>query len=138
MGGSMVFCHQNQLIFGQIDLQCTVGRIASKGNVKFGVISSQVTNQVQCLQSEVTKFVKSEPTKFTTANPYTDCSLGMDTDYMTNYINDECNNKTKCTVNLPYDKLYTEPYYKLFNPSVIIDEESFDSGHCGNNAAFFI
>jgi len=134
----MSYCHQNQLLFGEIQLQCKVGRIATKGNVKYGVISTQITNQVQCLQSEVTKFVKSKPDKFTTANPYTDCSLGMDTDYMTDYINTACNNKTSCAVKLPFDKLYTEPYRKLFNPSVIVDEETFDSGHCGNLAAFFI
>jgi hypothetical protein len=126
------------LIFNQIDLQCPVGLIATKGNVRFGVISTQITNQVQCLNSEVKDFVTANTAKFTDTKPYTNCSLGMDTDYLTEYINTECDNKTSCSVKLPFDKLYTKTYIDLFNPSVIIGEEDFDSGHCGNYASFFI
>jgi len=49
LGGARVNCHQNELIFNKIDLSCPVGRIATEGHVRYGVISSQIVNQVQCL-----------------------------------------------------------------------------------------
>jgi len=40
LGGSISKCVKNKLIFNKIDLHCPVGLIRTKGNMKYGIISS--------------------------------------------------------------------------------------------------
>ena len=52
---------------------------------------------------------------------------------MDNYIDTLCNDKINCSLELTYDKIYTQNINDVFNPS-----QPFNTQHCGNYASFFI
>jgi hypothetical protein len=157
LGGSKVNCHQNQLRFNEIQLECPTGRIHSVGNVLYGVISSQVTNQIYCRHETLDDYVKnhtgstceakkkklhsakdSKPwTCYSDDEPYTNCTAGLKPD-LVDTINTRCHNQTNCTVPLSNADIYTPDYIDLFNPGTAIGVNTFNEGHCGSKAAFFI
>jgi hypothetical protein len=48
-------------------------------------------------------------------------------------INDECNNKTRCSINLDYDKIYTQEFMNKQDSATFAEKS-----HCGNEATFFL
>lgn len=103
--------------------------------MKYGIISSQVTNQISCTPEALDLFVKSD-TKYTKSNPYTNCTNHIDHTRVVDHINSKCQNKTECNIGLTNEDLYTQEY--LDNQYTTIGSDAFHKGHCGDSSAFFI
>jgi len=64
--------------------------------------------------------------------------MGMDRKVLTARINKDCDGKTECNIALTNKELYTEEYLNMYNAGTSIGLQSFNEGHCGDHAAFFI
>jgi len=64
--------------------------------------------------------------------------MGMDRKVLTARINKDCDGKTECNIALTNKELYTEEYLNMYSAGTSIGLQSFNAGHCGDHAAFYI